>query len=111
MAAAIGIGFAFAAVLSVRAPFPMSDTGAATPSVAEVRAKKPSAGFAALGAVFLASLIVSPLVLLSLHLPLTSPLQTAIALGGTAIGYVAWRFGLAAATSPRRPDGAALPRV
>jgi ABC-2 type transport system permease protein len=108
VAAAVGIGFAFAAVLSVRTPFPMSDGGRGNAFGGGGPGENASAGFAALGAVLLAGLIVSPLVVVSIGMPLTSPLQTVLALIGAGTGVVAWRIGLAVATSKRRPDGAAL---
>jgi ABC-2 type transport system permease protein len=108
VAAAIGVGFGFAAVLSVRTPFPMGDATRGNAFGGGGTGENASAGFTALGAMVLTGLLVTPLVLLSLHLPLTSPLQTVVAAVGLIAGIFGWRLGLAAATSPRRSDGPAL---
>jgi ABC-2 type transport system permease protein len=108
VAAAVGIGSGFAAVLSVRTPFPMGDATRGNAFGGGGTGENASAGFTALGAMLLAGLLVTPLVLVSLNLPLTSPLQSVVAVIGLGAGVIGWRVGLAVATSPRRPDGAAL---
>jgi ABC-2 type transport system permease protein len=108
VAAAVGIGSGFAAVLSVRAPFPMGDTTRGNAFGGGGTGENASAGFTALGAMIVAGLLVTPLVVASLRLPLTSPMQSVVAAIGAIAGMVGWRVGLASATAPRRPDGAAL---
>ena len=108
VAAAIGIGSGFAAVLSVNTPFPMGDSTRGNAFGGGGTGENASAGFTALGAMLVSGLLVLPLILVSLHLSLTSPLQTVVALVGVVVGYLGWRLGLAAATTQRRPDGAAL---
>jgi ABC-2 type transport system permease protein len=108
VAAAVGIGSGFAAVLSVRTPFPMGDATRGNAFGGGGTGENASAGFTALGAMLVSGLLVTPLVLLSLNLSLTSPWQSALAVAGISAGVLGWRFGLAAATTPRRPDAAAL---
>ncbi|MEY2474453.1 MAG: type transport system permease protein [Actinomycetota bacterium] len=108
VAAAVGMGFAFAAILSVRTPFPMADAARGNAFGGAGTGQNASAGFAALGAVVVSGLVVAPLILVSTKLPLTSPLQTVLAAIGVGIGVVAWRIGLAVATSRDRADGAEL---
>jgi ABC-2 type transport system permease protein len=106
--AALGIGAGLAAVLSVRTPFSMADARRGNAFGGAGAGENASAGFAALGAVVVAGLLVSPLIIASLRLPLSSPWQSVIAATGVAIGVFGWRGGLAFATNPRRPDGPAL---
>ena len=108
VAAAIGLGSGSAALLSVRAPFPMADARRGNAFGGGGTGENASAGFAALGAIAVAGLLVTPLILVSIHAAPTSPVQVVVAAVGVAVGVLGWRAGLAAATSARRPDGAAL---
>ncbi|HVT77864.1 MAG TPA: hypothetical protein VHD87_12600, partial [Acidimicrobiales bacterium] len=108
VAAALGIGAGFAAFLSVRAPFPMPDAGRGNAFGGAGAGQNASAGFAALGAILVSGLLVTPLVLVSIALPLASPWQSALAAIGVAIGWLSWRVGIAVATNWRLPDAPAL---